>query len=246
MDFTQYLNFAGTVTREQMDIIVKAQPRSTREMVKSSLMCNLQLSGPEVQSKSPMIDPMLEKDDEKALFYINYSSLVDKSLQNEKNVHSAMSQAARNQNLQVKYGTNATGIYTIFHKKHFIIGGARGQPNHSIVYKTEEEKNTETDAANQSKVDMNKLWLIVKKVQFANPSPQPAACSNSSNMDPGAASSADVGLSGAEGNPGNQNGPGAASNVAGVQQVNNGSSQVSNNAAGIMHSSARANQNGSL
>lgn len=60
-------------------------------MVKSSLMCNLQLSGPEVQSKTPIIDPMLDKEDDKALFYINYSALTDNALKNEKNMHSAMS-----------------------------------------------------------------------------------------------------------------------------------------------------------
>ena len=46
----------------------------------------------------------------------------------------------------MKYGTNATGIYTIYHKKHFIIGGVRGRPNHSVVYKTEEEKTREMAA----------------------------------------------------------------------------------------------------
>ena len=67
---------------------------------------------------------------------------------------------------------------------------------------------------------MNKLWLIVKKVQFADPAPyqnQLAPSSNSSNIDAAAVSSADVGLSGAEANAGNQN-PGAASNVANLQQ----------------------------
>lgn len=75
-----------------------------------------------------VLDPLLEKDD-KALFYINYSSLVENPVVKEKNMHAAMSQAARNQTLQMKYSTNATGIYTIYHKKHFVIGGLRGKPN---------------------------------------------------------------------------------------------------------------------
>lgn len=80
----------------------------------------------------------------------------------------------------MKYSTNATGIYTIFHKKHFIIGGTRGKPNHSVVYKTEEEKNA---AVNYSKSDLNKLWLIVKKVQFANPVEKPASENANSNSE---------------------------------------------------------------
>lgn len=98
-------------------------------------MCNLKFTGPEEQAR-PTIDPLLEQDD-KALFYINYSSLVENPAKQEKNIHAAI---ARNQSLQMKYSTNATGIYTIFHKKHFIIGGNKGKPNHSVVYKTEEEK----------------------------------------------------------------------------------------------------------
>lgn len=121
-----------------MEIIVKSQPKSTKEMVRSSVMCNLKMSAAEDQQKA-VVDPLLEQDD-KALFYINYSSLVENPSKNEKNIHAAMNQAARNQSLQMKYGTNATGIYTIFHKKHFIIGGTRGKPNHSVVYKTEEDK----------------------------------------------------------------------------------------------------------
>lgn len=132
-------------------------------------MCNLQVANLDPVNKAANnIDQLLEQDD-KALFYINYSSLIDSANKQEKNQHTANA-AGRNQNLQMKYGTNATGIYTIFHKKHFIIGGARGKPNQSIIYKSEEDKNQET-AINQSKIDMNKLWLIVKKVQFANPPP---------------------------------------------------------------------------
>jgi len=110
-----------------MEIIVKSQPKSTKELVKSNMMCNLKLPSADEQAK-PVIDPLLEQDD-KALFYINYSSLVENPMKQEKNIHVAMNQAARNQNLQMKYGTNATGVYTIFHKKHFIIGGTRGKPN---------------------------------------------------------------------------------------------------------------------
>lgn len=140
-----------------MDIIVKAQPKAIKELVRNNHMCNLKFSGPQEQQATPTIDPLLEQDD-KALFYINYSSLVENPVKQEKNIHAAI---ARNQSLQMKYSTNATGIYTIFHKKHFIIGGNRGKPNHSVVYKTEEDKKMQV---NQSKADLNKLWLIVKKV----------------------------------------------------------------------------------
>lgn len=105
-------------------------------------MCNLKFSGPGAdENQRPILDPLLEQDD-KALFYINYSNLIENSAKQEKNVHTAL---ARNQNLQMKYSTNATGIYTIFHKKHFVIGGTRGKPNHSVVYKTEEEKNAQNN-----------------------------------------------------------------------------------------------------
>ena len=75
---------------------------------------------------------------------------------NAKNIHTALAQRS---NMQQKYGTNATGIYTVFHKKHFCVGGGRGKPNQTVVFddKTEKDKNI-------TKVDMNKLWLIVKKV----------------------------------------------------------------------------------
>ena len=123
-----YLLHIGTVSREQMEIIVKAQPKSTKEMVKSSIMCNLKMPSPTEEQQKTIVDPLLEQDD-KALFYINYSSLVENPIKHEKNIHTAINQAARNQNLQMKYGTNATGVYTIFHKKHFIIGGVKGKPN---------------------------------------------------------------------------------------------------------------------
>ena len=79
-----------------MEILVKAQPKSTKELVKNSV-CNLKLSGPEELAK-PQVDQLLEKDD-KALFYINYSSLVENPVKQEKNMHAAMNQAARNQSL---------------------------------------------------------------------------------------------------------------------------------------------------
>jgi hypothetical protein len=111
-------------------------------------------------------------------------------------MHTAL---ARNQNLQMKYSTNSTGIYSIFHKKHFIIGGTRGKPNQSVVYKTEEEKNAQI---NYSKYDLNKLWLIVKKVQFANPVEKPASENVNSNSE----------ASGAEGSGNNNVGSNAANN----------------------------------
>jgi len=72
-----------------MDIIVKAQPKSTKEMVKSSLMCNLQVADLDAANKAANIDQLLEQDD-KALFYINYSSLIDSANKQEKNMHTAM------------------------------------------------------------------------------------------------------------------------------------------------------------
>lgn len=68
-----------------MEIIVKAQPKSTKEMVKSSIMCNLKM--PDLEENKTVVDPMLEQDD-KALFYINYSSLVENPMKQEKNIHS--------------------------------------------------------------------------------------------------------------------------------------------------------------
>ena len=72
-----------------MDIIVKAQQKSTKEMVKSSLMCNLQVPDLEAVKNAATIDQLLEQDD-KALFYINYSSLIDSANKQEKNMHTAM------------------------------------------------------------------------------------------------------------------------------------------------------------
>ena len=56
-----------------MDILVKAQPKLTKEMVKSSV-CNFKIA--DGADSKPVIDPALEMD-EKALFYINYSSLIE-------------------------------------------------------------------------------------------------------------------------------------------------------------------------
>ena len=68
---------------------------------------------------------------------------------------------------------------------------------------------------------MNKLWLIVKKVQFANPVEKPAS----------------------------SNGTGEASNAneASANNNNSGSNAANNGAAnnGIMHQSARGSQAGS-
>ena len=67
-------------------------------MVKSSLMCNLQVANLDPVNKAANnIDQLLEQDD-KALFYINYSSLIDSANKQEKNQHTANA-AGRNQNL---------------------------------------------------------------------------------------------------------------------------------------------------
>ena len=73
---TKSFSFTGTVSREQMEIIVKSQPKSTKDMVKSSMMCNLKMPSTEDQLAKQTVDPLLEQDD-KALFNINYSSLVE-------------------------------------------------------------------------------------------------------------------------------------------------------------------------
>ena len=74
------------VSRDQMEILVKSQPKSTKEMVKNSI-CNMKMSDGEQKT---VVDPLLEQDD-KALFYINYSSLIEHQNKNEKNIHAQMS-----------------------------------------------------------------------------------------------------------------------------------------------------------
>ena len=34
----------------------------------------------------------------------------------------------------MKYLTNGTGIYTIFHKKHYVVGGQKGRVSQSVIF----------------------------------------------------------------------------------------------------------------
>lgn len=73
-----------------MDILVKAQPKAIKDIVRSNHMCNLKFSGPGAdENQRPILDPLLEQDD-KALFYINYSNLIENPAKQEKNMHTAL------------------------------------------------------------------------------------------------------------------------------------------------------------
>ena len=73
-----------------MDILIKAQPKPIKDIVRSNHMCNLKFSGPGAdENQRPILDPLLEQDD-KALFYINYSNLIENPAKQEKNMHTAL------------------------------------------------------------------------------------------------------------------------------------------------------------
>lgn len=73
---------------------------------------------------------------------------------------------------------------------------------------------------------MNKLWLIVKKVQFANPIQKPPSENGTGEA------------SGADGSA--NNGGSSGNNNSGSNNANNGGAN-----SGIMHQSARGSQAGS-
>lgn len=99
----------------------------------------------------------MQKDlDQNGLFFISYSDFTDPS-QTEKNVAGQEAASLHRQSLQQKYRTNGTGIYTIYHKRHYVL--PQHGPSKAILF-----DDDDGEGLTASQKEMGKLWLIVRKV----------------------------------------------------------------------------------
>lgn len=71
----------GSVSRDQMEIIVKNQAKTTQEIARKNYVCNLSLR----PNEEPKL--LLENDNGSSLFYVNYCNLMENPLRQEKNIH---------------------------------------------------------------------------------------------------------------------------------------------------------------
>ena len=89
------------------------------------------------------------------MFFVNYSEFIKPNIKSEENKTDFKK---KRQELQSLFKTCGSGVFTIFHKRHCML--PQQGVGKAIIFDQEDE-----EVLSPSKREMNKLWMIVRKVQ---------------------------------------------------------------------------------